>query len=86
MCLKKVTSQNLDANLKLLVTSEREILIEILIHIVEVERRKLYLTYGYSSLFEYLTKRIGYANGSAQRRIDVALGSLDEKDRVMNSS
>ena len=82
MCLKKVTSQNLDANLKLLVTSEREILIEILIHIVEVERRKLYLTYGYSSLFEYLTKRIGYANGSAQRRIDAARLSFDAPDVI----
>ena len=46
----------------------------------------MHLDFGYSSLFDYLTERMGYANGSAQRRIDVALGSLDEKDRVMNSS
>ncbi len=72
MSLKKLTNQNLDAQLKSLVTSEREILSEILLHIAEVERRKLYLIFGYSSLFEYLTKSIGYANGSAQRRIDAA--------------
>ncbi|OYZ16187.1 MAG: hypothetical protein B7Y39_16035 [Bdellovibrio sp. 28-41-41] len=82
MCLKKVTNQNLDSNLKLLVTNEREILSEILIHIAEVERRKLYLTYGYCSLFEYLTKRIGYANGSAQRRIDAARLSFDAPDVI----
>jgi 5-methylcytosine-specific restriction endonuclease McrA len=32
----------------------------------------LYLKFGYASLFEYLTQHIGYANGSAQRRIDAA--------------
>ena len=37
-----------------------------------MERRKLHLTFGYSSLFDYLTKCIGYSNGSAQRRIDAA--------------
>ncbi|OYZ23873.1 MAG: hypothetical protein B7Y39_03165 [Bdellovibrio sp. 28-41-41] len=77
MSLQKVTNQNLDANLKSLVASEREILAEILIHIVEVERRKLYLKLGFSSLFDYLTKSIGYANGSAQRRIDAARLSFD---------
>jgi hypothetical protein len=34
MSLQTVTNQNLDANLKTLVASEREILAEILIHIV----------------------------------------------------
>lgn len=72
MSLKKLTNETLDIKLKSLVASEREILTEVLVHLVEVERRKLYLTFGYSSLFEYLTKGIGYANGSAQRRIDAA--------------
>ena len=70
MNLKKLTDQNLDGDLKELVASEREILSKILLHIVEVERRKLYLTFGYSSLFDYLTQNVGYAHGSAQRRID----------------
>ena len=77
MNLKKLTNQNLDTHLKSLVAREREILSEILLHIVEVERRRLYLKFGYSSLFEYLTKSIGYANGSAQRRIDAARLSFD---------
>jgi hypothetical protein len=72
MTLKKLTDQNLDKNLKELVVGEREILAEIVLHIIEVECRKLYLKFGYPSLFEYLTQHIGYANGSAQRRIDAA--------------
>ncbi|OYZ17684.1 MAG: hypothetical protein B7Y39_14765 [Bdellovibrio sp. 28-41-41] len=72
MTLKKLTDQNLDKNLKELVSGEREILAEIILHIIEVDYRKLYLKLGYASLFEYLTQHIGYANGSAQRRIDAA--------------
>ena len=63
MNLKKLTDQNLDIHLKELAVAEREILAEIILHIVEVARRKLYLTFGYSSLFDYLTQGIGYANG-----------------------
>ena len=77
MSLKKLTNQILDANLKSLVTNERETLSQILLHIVEVERRKLYLTFGFSSLFQYLTESVGYPQGSAQRRIDAARLSYD---------
>ena len=77
MSLRKLSNQNLDSNLKQLVISEREILREILLHIVEVQRRRLFLTFGYSSLFCYLTQHIGYANGSAQRRIDAARLSFE---------
>lgn len=72
MTLKKLTDKNLDNNLKELVAGEREILAEIILHIIEVDCRKLHLKFGYASLFEYLTQHIGYANGSAQRRIDAA--------------
>lgn len=70
--LKIVSNQDLDNRLQSLVKNEREILSEILIHIAEADRRRLYLEYAYSSLFEYLTKHLGYSAGSAQRRIDSA--------------
>ena len=70
--LKKLTNDQLDQTLKNAVTKEREILTVILKNIIEVDRRKLYLTFAYPSLFEYLTKHIGYSAGSAQRRIDAA--------------
>lgn len=70
--VKNISDQDLDSRLKLLVSKEREVLSHILIHIAEVDRRKLHLDLAYSSLFEYLTKHVGYSNGSAQRRIDAA--------------
>ena len=70
--LKNLSNSDLDQNLKSLVGKEREILTEILNHIVEVDARKLYLTYAYPNLFAYLTQLIGYSAGSAQRRIDAA--------------
>lgn len=70
--LKYISDVTLDKSLKSLVSKEREVLTSILQHIEEVDRRKLYLKMAYPSLFDYLTKHIGYANGSAQRRIDAA--------------
>ncbi len=83
MNLNNLTNQKLDEHLKSLVTSEREILSDILVHIKEVDRRKLFLVFGFGSLFEYLTKSVGYANGCAQRRIDAARLSLDVPDVIL---
>lgn len=57
--VKKLTDLIVDSNLHQLVVGEREILAEIIIYIREVDCRKLYLSFGYPSLFEYLTKRMG---------------------------
>jgi hypothetical protein len=70
--LQRLSNEELDQNLKFLVRQEREILSEILEHICEIDRRKFYLQMAYSSLFDYLTKHLGYSAGSAQRRIDAA--------------
>ena len=51
---------------------ERKLTKEILLHIAEVDRRRLYLKMAYPSMFDYLTKEIGYSAGAAQRRIDAA--------------
>jgi hypothetical protein len=67
MTLKKLTDQNLDNKLKELAAGEREILAEIILHIIEVESRKLYLKFGYASLFEYLTQHIGDGGSKSSR-------------------
>ncbi|WP_413944677.1 HNH endonuclease [Bdellovibrio sp. HCB-162] len=72
MNIRYLSDENLEQNLKSLVQKEREILSDILLHIAEVDRRKLYLSKAYPSLFDYLTKYFGYSAGSAQRRIDAA--------------
>ncbi len=70
--LKSLSDQELDQSLKSLVKKENEVLAEILLHVKEVASRRLYLKMNCASLFEYLTKNMGYANGPAQRRIDAA--------------
>jgi len=70
--LKKLSDEKLDQNLYAYIKKEKEVLMEILCHIAEVDRRRLYLTFGYPSLYSYLTERMGYEGGSAQRRLDAA--------------
>jgi len=72
LSLKKLTDEKLDQSLYAYVKKEKEVLMEILCHIAEIDRRRLYLTFGYSSLYVYLTERMGYEDGSAQRRLDAA--------------
>jgi len=67
--LKQKTDDLLVTELKTLITQERKILTEIIDHLREVERRRLYLKEGYSSLFTWMTEYLGYSEGAAQRRI-----------------
>ena len=70
--IKALQNPALHENLKALSLEERRLTHEIILHIMEVDRRKLYSEMNYPSLFEYLVKEMGYSNGSAQRRIDAA--------------
>ena len=45
---------------------------KLLHHLKEIDSRKLYSDLGYSSLFSYLTKGLGYSESSACRRISAA--------------
>src|SRR5437763_1098111 len=70
--ISKLKNTELNEKVKALATEERHLTKVILEHIAEVDRRKLFLGMAYSSLFDYLTKEIGYSAGAAQRRIDAA--------------
>ncbi len=67
--MKHLTDDVLDRDLKSLIALERELLYEILLHIAEADRRMLYVSMGFNSLFAYLLN-CGYCNASAQARID----------------
>jgi hypothetical protein len=69
LVLKQIPNRELIAKLKLLVSEERKILTEILLHLQEVERRDLHLDEGYSPLFDYAVKNLGYTGSQAYRRI-----------------
>ena len=48
---------------------ERKLTVEILHHLLEIDRRKLYIRFRCGSLFEYCEKVLKYSGGSASRRI-----------------
>jgi 5-methylcytosine-specific restriction endonuclease McrA len=70
--LKSLSDRQLLNRLSQLVRKERELSLEILPHLIEVENRKLYRNLGYSSMFVYCTERLGYSESSANRRIYAA--------------
>jgi hypothetical protein len=70
--LARMSNEELHEHLKNRSNEERKLTHHILQLISEVDQRKLYLRMAYSSLFDYLTKELGYSAGSAQRRIDSA--------------
>ena len=67
--LKSLSDSDLLSQTQSLVRRERELTTELLWHLREVEHRRLYAEQGYSSLFDYVTRGLGYAEGSADRRI-----------------
>jgi 5-methylcytosine-specific restriction endonuclease McrA len=70
--LKSTSDESLVRSLEEMVRSERKITAQILEHIREFDRRRLYLKFGHTSLFSYLTKSLGYTPAAAQRRIESA--------------
>ncbi|MFN7905057.1 MAG: HNH endonuclease [Pseudobdellovibrionaceae bacterium] len=55
-----------------LVKSERRIMHLVLLHIQEIDNRRLYLKLGYTSLYQYLTQELGYAENAAYDRMQGA--------------
>ncbi len=72
MDLFRLSNLELDSKLKTLAQKERHLLHDVLLHIHEADRRRLYLQLVYPSLFAYLTKGCGFSRTSAQRRIHAA--------------
>ncbi len=67
--LAHLSDQDLVLRLKAKVKAERALLVELLRYLEEVERRKLFLARGYSSLFAFCVEELGYSDGEAHSRI-----------------
>lgn len=65
-------AQTLDQKIRFITAREREALSELIVELKNLDSFKGYIELGYSSLFDYLTKRLSYSAGAAQRRIDAA--------------
>jgi hypothetical protein len=76
MELRKLSDERLEKNLTELVAKERSLLCVILLHVMEMARRRSYEK-SHPTLFEYLTDLLKYSHGSAQRRRDAALLALE---------
>ena len=70
--LTKLSNKELITRLENLVACEKETTTDIVRHLSEVEVRKLYLELGYSLLFDYATRGLGYSESAAVRRIRIA--------------
>jgi hypothetical protein len=72
--------QIIDEKIRSIAQRERGLLAELIEYLRELDGVRGYVDLGFSSLFDYLTKAIGYSAGSAQRRIDAARLSKDVPD------
>lgn len=70
--LSYLSNHELAQRLETLVRSERKITHLILLHINEIDSRRLYAEQGYDSMFSYLTKYLGYSESGAYRRLQSA--------------
>jgi hypothetical protein len=67
--LSILTSHVLLAKTRTLVADEWRATLELIEHLEEISRRKLYAEMGYASLWEFATRELGLSEGAAQRRI-----------------
>ncbi len=70
--LSELSDSQLIERLDSLVHKEKETTLEVIRHLIEMDRRSLYLGRGYGSLYEYCTRHLGYSESAAMRRIQTA--------------
>jgi 5-methylcytosine-specific restriction endonuclease McrA len=84
MNLRNKMNEDLVKELKDLVRNERQLLMEILYRLREVEERKLHLQMGYPDIYRFTQDALGYSSSAAYRRVAAmrllkAIPELDEK-------
>jgi len=71
--IREMNNETLLERTKALAAKEREITLEVLHHLREIFRRRLYATMGFSSLHDYGKRELGYSDGACQRRISAMM-------------
>jgi hypothetical protein len=79
--LSTIGDDEISVELLALARRERELIGEILRYLKEVESRKISLKRGYSSLFIYLVKELGYAESTAYQRISALKMMRETRDQ-----
>ena len=75
--LRTLSNLDLLSNLERLNRRERRINALVLLYLSEIDTRELYLPMGYSSLFDFCTKHLGYTRATAGRRIRAARATAE---------
>ena len=70
--LRSFSDQQILSRISTLTRRERSITLLVLLHLNEIERRRLHLRRGHSSMFDYCTSGLGYSASAASRRIKTA--------------
>ena len=70
--LSSVSDRDLRQRLAAAVSSERLASADVIFHLAELDRRKLYLEEACSSLFAYCVERLSYSEDGANKRVRVA--------------
>jgi hypothetical protein len=68
----QLTDEQLLVEVSALARRERRITVHLIAALAEVDRRRLYLSQGYSSMFTYCTQRLRLAEHAAYARIEAA--------------
>ena len=58
------------AQTKKLAHLEQQLQVTVIDHLREIHTRRLYLSRGFSSLFDYVVRELGYTDSAAARRIN----------------
>lgn len=65
---RKLDDSTLLKNLEHLAANERETGVSIILHLIEVKKRKLYIGLGHDGLFSYCVERLHFSKSTAYRR------------------
>src|SRR6186713_2950737 len=76
-CMPSLSDLELLARVPTLVRAERTASAEVIAHLMEIDRRRLYLGEACSSLFAYCRERLGYSEDGALKRMRVARLALE---------
>jgi 5-methylcytosine-specific restriction endonuclease McrA len=69
LSLRSLSDKEVLSRMQELTRRERSLTLSVLLHLNEIERRKLHLAVGYASMFDYCTSGLGYSASAASRRI-----------------
>ncbi len=72
LSLAGISNEELLTRTPTLKGEENQIIADVVLHLGEIDKRGIYRDAGHSSLFAYCTRRLGYSEGAAARRVQAA--------------